>query len=209
MYITPSPTVRISTECRGALRGCPKPTNANAAGFLLHTRTKWDAMMLPMQLHARNRQIGRAPRNLSWKITAKIDRNLRLTLVTYRTLCIATYELPLLLLEALWICWTRLRRAGLYSAYSLNTAHPPEVAKTSIFGGLGRPIHRCPQPSWNCLRASHEFIHITKNIFWKFEEDRTRVAFRATVGRTWTFRWEKESLCTVVSHRHTRGASFY
>ena len=55
------PTVRISTECWGALRGCPKPANANAAGFSLHTRTKWDAMMLPMQLHARNRQIGRAP----------------------------------------------------------------------------------------------------------------------------------------------------
>jgi hypothetical protein len=58
-------------------------------------------MMLPMQLHARNRQIGRASRFLSLKITAKIDRNLRPTLVTYRTLCIATYELPLLSIEVL------------------------------------------------------------------------------------------------------------
>ena len=158
---------------------------------------------------------GRSWRNTSTalikrtKFTAKIHVKLSSTLAAYCTSCSPTWKLPLLLLEALWICWTRLRRAGLYSAYSLNTAHPPEVAKTSIFGGLGRPIHRCPQPSWNCLRASHEFIHITKNILWKFQEDRTRVAFRATVGRTWTFRWEKESLCTVVSHCHTRGASFY
>ena len=47
MYITPHPTERISTECWGALRGCSKPASAVSAGFLLHMRIKWDAMMLP------------------------------------------------------------------------------------------------------------------------------------------------------------------
>ena len=42
----PTPTERISTECWGALRGCSKPASAVSAGFLLHTRIKWDAMML-------------------------------------------------------------------------------------------------------------------------------------------------------------------
>jgi hypothetical protein len=34
-------------QCWGALRGCSKPASAVSAGFLLHTRIKWDAMMLP------------------------------------------------------------------------------------------------------------------------------------------------------------------
>ena len=37
---------------------CSKTASADSAGFPLHTRARWDAIMLPMQLHARNRQIG-------------------------------------------------------------------------------------------------------------------------------------------------------
>ena len=186
-----------------------KTANVTITIFSLHTKMKHDARMVALQFHLLNRKTKRIALIENTKFTAKIHVNLSSTSAAYCTSCSPTWKLPLLLLEALWICWTHLRRTGLYSAYSLNTAHPPEVAKTAIFWVLGRPIYRCLQPYWNSLKTSHELEHITKRLLWKFEEDRSRVEFRATVGRTWTFRWEKESLCTVVSHHHTRGASFY
>ena len=60
------------------------------------------------------------------------------------------------------------------------------TAKNVISRGLGPSKKKCLQTCRNFLKSSNMFIHITKHILWRFEEDRLRFAFRATDGRTWS-----------------------
>ena len=77
---------------------------------------------------------------------------------------------------------------------------PKKVPKKAIFGGLGRPIQRCIHTFWNFLKPSHVFKHVTKRILWRFDEDRWRIAFRATDGRTWShLQFSLEKRIVVIS----------
>ena len=83
------------------------------------------------------------------------------------------------------------------------------TGKNAISGGLGPSKKKCLQPFRIFLVLSQKFKHITKQLFWKYGEDRSRVAFRTTVGQTWTFRWEKESPASFCIGSHVFSLLFH